>query len=328
MTHVTFQGKQYHLHEQESVLECLLRHNIAVPSSCRSGICQTCLMHLLSGHVPAVAQQGLKPAWREQGRFLACVCRPEEDIEVAMADRTEGPHINATVVAKDFLTDSVTRIRMICAEPFEYQAGQFINIQRGDNSMLIRSYSLASVPVLDQALEIHVRRVTNGKMSGWLHDDVETGQQLIISKPQGECYYQTGHEAQGIMMLATGTGLAPLWGVLRDALQHDHKGPIYLFHGALLEKDLYLNDELQEMARQHAQFSYFPCLDGDTPVTEPYLSGRVQDLALQRQSDLKGWQVYLCGNPDMVADAKRKTFLAGASLADIHADPFIPAAAS
>lgn len=328
MAYVTFQGERYSLQEQESVLECLLRHDIAMPSSCRSGVCQTCMMQVVSGQIPAAAQKGLKPAWREQGRILSCICRPETDIEVDIVERTAGPYISARVVAKDFLSDSVVRLRLRSDQPFDYQAGQFINVQRGDDAMLIRSYSLASVPVLDQALEIHVRRVPDGKMSGWIHNDVDQGQELVISRPQGECYYQPGHEDQGILLLATGCGLAPLWGILRDALQHGHRGPIFLFHGGLTAPDLYLNDELEALSRRSSQFTYFPCLDGDTPVTQPYLSGRVQDLALQQQSDLKGWQVYLCGNPAMVTDAKRKAFLAGASLADIHADPFVPAACS
>lgn len=323
VTQLTFQGNHYELQAQESVLDCLLRHGITVPNSCHSGICQTCLMKLVAGRIPEAAQQGLKPAWREQGLFLACACRPEQDIEIDVADRREGPHIGATVVAKDLLSDSIVRLRLACDEPYDYLPGQFINIQRGDDATLIRSYSLASVPVLDQALEIHVRRVNNGRMSSWLYNSVEPGQQLTISRPQGECYYQPGHETQGLLLLATGCGLAPLWGILRDALQQGHKGPIYLFHGALAQKDLYLDGQLRELQQRYPQFSYFPCLDGDSAVDEPYLPGRVQDQAVQKLPDLKGWRVYLCGNPAMVADAKRKAFLAGAMLGDIHADPFV-----
>lgn len=335
MAQVTFQGQRFSLHDSESVLDCLLRHGIVVPSSCHSGICQTCLMKAVSGNVPAAAQNGLKQAWREQHYFLACVCIPEEDIEAALPDEQVVPHIGAEVLSKKHLNDQVMRIRLRSLQPMDYRAGQFIHLQHGDDKTLIRSYSLASVPLLDQALEIHVRRVPGGKMSGWLHQECQPGQQLLLSGPHGECYYMPGHEQQGLLLLATGSGLAPLWGVLRDALRnHDHQGPIRLFHGGLKAGDLYLVDELRELADEYSQFSYFPCLDGDAADGEIaaapglYYPGKVQDQALKIQPDLKGWRVYLCGNPAMVNQAKRQVFLAGASLTEIHADPFVSAHSS
>jgi NAD(P)H-flavin reductase len=51
----------------------------------------------------------------------------------------------------------------------------------------------------------------------------------------------------------------------------------------------------------------------------------VLDVALDDVPDLSGWRVYLCGNPAMVDAAKTKTFLAGASMQNIYADPFLPA---
>ena len=140
-----------------------------------------------------------------------------------------------------------------------------------------------------------------------------------------------GHEQQGLLLLATGSGLAPLWGVLRDALEHGHQGPIRLFHGGESRGDLYLIDELLAFAGNYAQFEYFPCLDGDdagreiAAQPEVFYPGKVQDQALLQQPDLRGWRVYLCGNPMMVNQARRKAFLAGAALAEIHADPFVSA---
>ncbi|MCX7187625.1 MAG: oxygenase, partial [Proteobacteria bacterium] len=84
---------------------------------------------------------------------------------------------------------------------------------------------------------------------------------------------------------------------------------------------LYLEAELAQLMGRHKNFNYVPCTSGDEPAAG-YLPGRALDMALARHQDLGGWRVYLCGNPDMVNSAKRKTFFAGASLKDIHADPF------
>ena len=75
-----FEGKDYSLEEGESVLDCLLRNGEQVNSLCRSGSCQSCLLQATAGPVPAAAQAGLKDAWKQQGYFLACICRPREDL--------------------------------------------------------------------------------------------------------------------------------------------------------------------------------------------------------------------------------------------------------
>src|SRR5262245_65974977 len=81
-----FEGKDYSLAEGESVLDCLLRHGVQVNSLCRSGSCQSCLLQSTAGAVPPAAQAGLKDSWKQQGYFLACICRPREDLVVARCD--------------------------------------------------------------------------------------------------------------------------------------------------------------------------------------------------------------------------------------------------
>jgi len=244
---------------------------------------------------------------------------------IVLPDENIAPHVEAKVIEKTNLTDVVVRIRLHCKQPFDYLSGQFIHIQADNDASLIRSYSLASQPVADSFLEIHVSRVPQGKMSNWLHDGLAIGQEISISGPFGDCYYSAGDQQNGLLLLATGTGLAPLWGVLHDALEKRHAGPIHLFHGGCSLSDLYLVDELRDLAAKHDNFNYSPCLDGAGAETDcDYaLLGRVQDQALKLYPDLKGWQVYLCGNPAMVEEAKRKVFMAGAELGDIHADPFV-----
>ena len=81
-----FEGKDYSLEDGESVLDCLLRNGQQVSSLCRSGACQSCLLKATSGTLPAAAQVGLKDSWRQQRFFLACVCRPSEDLVLERCD--------------------------------------------------------------------------------------------------------------------------------------------------------------------------------------------------------------------------------------------------
>ncbi len=318
---ITFQGAQYTCHGNETVTDCLERHGVSVATSCRSGICQTCLMRAVSGQPPYVAQKGLKPSLQDNNYFLPCVCTPTGDLTVALPGDKVLQRIPATVILKDHLNTGIIRLRLRPEQPFEFRAGQFINVCRETDGE-VRSYSIASLPQYHEAIEIHVRRVSNGRVSTWLHDHVLPGERLLIEGPHGECCYMPDNRQQGLLLIGTGCGLSPLYGVLRDALDHGHAGPILLFHGSSSHDGLYLVDELRHLAEAHANFRYIPCVSAE-PARTGYAGGRAEQVALQSVKSLAGMRVYLCGHPDMVKDTKRKAFLAGASLQEIHADPFI-----
>lgn len=317
MTTITFAETGYSCHAGETVLEALIRQGAEPPSSCRSGSCQTCMMRAVAGVPPPESQQGLKPTLQHRGYFLACICKPEMDLSVALAGSEALPKLPVTVIDKMELTPHILQLRLQPQSPFEFQAGQFINLHRPDG--LIRSYSIASLPS-EQMVELHVERLPNGKMGSWLHEQVGCGDQLEIDGPHGNCFYLTGKPQQKLLLIGTGSGLAPLWGIARSALEHGHQGEIHLFHGSRSAEKLYLVDELKALARKHSNFFYTPCVSGDNNAG--FTTGRANEVALQQFPKLGGWGVYLCGHPEMVSNTKRDSFLAGASFQDIYADPF------
>lgn len=321
MLTLTFDERRYSLNDGETVLDCLTRNAVQVPNSCKSGICQSCMMRCVQGEVPAEAQKGLKDSQRAEGYFLACVCVPQVDIEVTL----NAPDLflmPVTVESLSSLNENIARLRLRTAQPIEYRAGQFVNLRRGDG--LIRSYSLASIPQHDAYLELHVQRNNGGQMSGWIHAQLKEGDTLQVSMPRGECYYRPDMPEQPLLLIGTGSGLAPLYGVIRDALQSGHRGPVWLFHGSRRRNGLYLTDELRELAAVHNNFFYVPCLSGETGI-DGYVSSRADAAALRQHPNLKNWRVFLCGHPEMVKLAKRNVFLAGAALRDIQSDAFISA---
>jgi len=276
-------------------------------------------MLAVKGNVPASAQVGLKPTLQKQGYFLACLCKPENDLEIALPGEDVKHHYQAKVLEKTFLADEIFRLRLSRDPSFDYYAGQFISIYQSDE--LIRSYSLASIPG-DDYLELHIRYLVNGKMTTWLKDQVNCGDQLKIDNAVGDCFYLDDNLQKEMLLIGTGTGLAPLYGIVRDALSKGHKGAIHLYHGSQSSNGIYLEDELRALAAQYINFKYTPCVSGAAPQPQ-YMHGRANEIALESHPNLKGWKIFLCGHPDMVANTKRKAFLAGASLSDIFSDPFI-----
>ncbi len=316
---ITFDGHQYDCHQGETILECLTRHGLLVASGCQSGVCQTCITKAVKGRPTADSQKGLKDTQVAQNYFLTCVCKPEEDMELAVADLSKGS-MAATVVEKQLLNESVLRLRLKCEHEFDYVAGQFVNVKHPETG-LVRSYSLASLPS-DEALELHIKRVPDGRMSGYLHDETSVGDALSIDGPAGECFYTIKDLDQPLLMVAVGTGLAPLYGIVRDALKHGHRGEIHLFHASLAIPGLYYSDEMNALADQYEKVHYTPCvLHGDAP--DGGKQGDIQQLVKSAIPDLSGWRVYVCGDPAIVNGLKQTCFLAGASMADIYSDPFV-----
>lgn len=309
----------------QRLLEALLEAGFPVPSSCRVGACQTCLVRATVGAAPASAQAGLKDTLRAEGYFLACVAEPEADLEITLS-ASASLEVPAQIEAVELLAADVVRVLLRPDRPLAYRAGQFVTLLRADG--LARAYSLASLPPSPGdsdtgALELHVRVLPAGRMSSWLAGPDALGARVRLRGPAGNCFYVPGNAAQPLLLAGTGTGLAPLWGILRDALRAGHTGPIALWHGARVSTGLYLVDELTDFARRHPQLDYRRCVlegpDGDGAV-----QGRL-DQRLLEQGSFAGRRVYLCGDPDLVVGLKQRLFLAGAALADIHADPFFTA---
>jgi ferredoxin-NADP reductase len=276
------------------------------------------MMQAVSGNIPEKAKAGLTDTLVAQNYFLPCVCHPQDDIEVALYDSGMGK-LQAQITCVEYLNADILGIRIKPSHPFDYKAGQFINFFKDETTA--RSYSLASVPAFEDELFINVRKVPNGLVSGWIFDNLKVGDTVTISEAAGDCFYVPGNPEQNILLIGTGSGLAPLYGIIRDALRNGHKGKISLYHGSYNTDGFYLVEDLRKLAQVHANFSYVPCVsEGEAP--QGYALGMVLDVALNDNPDLTGWRVFLCGNPNMVKSAQQQTFFAGASMREIFADPF------
>jgi len=326
MSELLFEGASLELAENETVLECLERNGHRVASSCRSGICQSCLMQGTSGAIPEAATRELSPAQRAQGYFLACVCRPADTLEVQRIDPAR-LQVSAAVLSTRKLSERVRELRIQPDHSLSFYAGQFFNLVLPDGTR--RSYSAATAPEDDGSLTFHVGVMPGGKFSGWVEETAQAGDKLLVQGPLGKCcYVPEGDSAVPLLLAGTGTGLAPLYGIAQAAIQNGHSGDIWLFHGALDPSGLYLHEQLKELASLHPNLHYAPCvLRADDTPTDAHV-GDLQALVFEKLPKLTGYHVYLCGHPDFVKSMQRKVFLAGASLREIFADAFLPSLAS
>lgn len=327
---VHYQGNSHDCASGETVLECLERHGHKLPSLCRSGSCRVCQQQCAAGVLPPAATFGLRDTTIADGGFLPCVCEPTADID--MVDSSQ--MMRARVIDKSSIGQNVVRLRVEdtdragvrgdashdAAAQYIYRPGQHAMVVREDG--LARPYSLASV-TQDAFLEFHVEVVAGGEMSSWIANELTPGDEVQVGRAQGEAFYLPRDTDMPLLLLGTGTALAPLYAIARAALQQRHNAPILLLHGATDHTHLYYEHELHSLAARHGLLSYIPVVEhGVAP--DGGVSGKLENAWQEHVADLTDWQVHVAGSPQTVKSARRATFLAGASMKNLYATVYTP----
>lgn len=315
MTQVVFDDQTVSVDQEELVLDALLREGHPIPFGCRGGACQSCLMVCDSGTIPEKAQLGLNDAQKKLNYFMSCQCVPEGDMAVRLpnAGALQTP---GEVIDKTFVSDQVVRLRI--KADLAYEPGQYVNLWKDET--LARSYSLASVPTQEDYLEFHIKLAENGQFSGWLASDVDIGTAIGVQGPMGECIF-SAETTQPILMAGISTGLAPLYGIVRQALEEGHQGPIHLLLAARAASGFYLTDALQALAERYDNLQlHFVCQEAAPDFAK---QEDVYAYCKDHFGDLKNWRVFLCGAESFVKKMRKHCFMSGASMRDISADSFV-----
>ena len=311
MSRIVHEGRSLECRFDETVLEALLRQGVDAPYSCRAGVCHACLCR--GEDVSALNPEsfrGLSAEQRADGWFLTCQAKPVEDLQLRDAAGLR----KCRVLSNRQVAPDVFILRLE-GKDFTYRPGQFLLLHCQG---LSRPYSIASHPA-EGYLEFHIRKLEGGALSPLLCA-LQMGDSVDISEAAGSCHYGSPHATSDLVLAATGTGLAPLMGVLKDAIKKEHPGWIFLFHGGRVKSDLYLDDEIRELMKKHPRLLYRPALTRDS--LPGYASGRLTELIPPLLKTPQQCSAFLCGHPDFVRELRLKLFLAGLPSARILADAF------
>lgn len=290
-----------------NLLDALNDAGLNVPYSCRAGSCHACRVRCVVGEPLDSNPGALTAAERDQGWRLACQCRVADDLEVALFDpRRDG--LDAELIGCAWLSPAVLRIRLRPERPLRYQAGQHLLLYSGT---IARPYSIASLPQQDEFLEFHL----DCRRPGAFIDRArhfQVGDHLRLGELRGGAlHYDPGWQARPLLLLAAGTGLAPLWGILREALRQEHQGLIRLVHFVADEGEHYLAQPLLDLAGQ------YPQLQVELPVP-----GLGDSLLNGLRLPSRHTQALVCGSPANVEKFSRRLFLAGLPRNQLLADVF------
>lgn len=305
----------------QSALDALLQAGISIPSACRAGVCQSCLVRAVAGAPPAAAQAGLRDDQRARGEALACRLPVSEGLRLAPLghDAVAG---ELTLLRRDHPTPRIAVLHLRPSPGLRPLAGQLLHVLREDG--LSRPYSVASLPD-DPTVELHVRQVPGGQMSTTLCETAPLGARFAVRGPFGDCTLREGEPDRPLLLVGVGTGLAPMLGLARDAASRGWRAPVTLIQAALDAASLYQPEALTALAAAWAGLDLRRVvLQG--PAPEGAHLGDVVEVAKERYAATPGARVYLCGDAAVVNRLRRSLFLAGASLSELHADPFTPTA--
>jgi len=260
----------------ETLLEAAQRTGLRVPHSCRGGNCGSCRMTLLAGAVdyprfapltpPGLigATPGLDPGAVE---VLACQAVPRgavrvEPRELRRAGEVEVKKLPCRVARCETLSPGVLGLwlRLPAAEPLEFHAGQYVNLWLGDGRQ--RSFSIAAPPHASALVEVHIRESASMTASGVL-GELREGSLLTIEGPHGVLGSDIdagAAEKAAVVLVAGGTGYAPMQALLWQWLESGTQRPVVLYWGVRAVEDLYRDAWLRERAARFTQFRYVPVL--------------------------------------------------------------------
>ncbi|WP_025126760.1 iron-sulfur-binding ferredoxin reductase [Pseudomonas sp. PH1b] len=310
MPEVTVGTQRWSVEPGSNLLDALNQAGVAVPYSCRAGSCHACLVHCVQGTPSDSRPDALSDEQRRRGWRLACQCRVVEDLQVETFDPLRDG-LPATVVGLDWLSTTVLRLRLQPERPLRYRAGQHLVLWA--NGQVARPYSLASLPEEDRFLEFHL----DCRLPGQFCDAarrLQLGDPLRLGELRGGAlHYDPDWQQRPLWLLASGTGLGPLFGVLREALRQDHQGPIRVIHLAHDDTQHYLAKPLAALAANRPQLS-----------VELWQGAQLAAALAQLRLVSRQTQALLCGDPDSLDAFARRLYLAGLPRNQLLADVFLP----
>ncbi|MGZ5817999.1 MAG: CDP-6-deoxy-delta-3,4-glucoseen reductase [Burkholderiaceae bacterium] len=323
-------GRQFTCDEGETVLAAAIRAGVGLPYGCKNGACGTCKGKIVTGNVTHGKHQEktLTAADEANGFSLFCCATPHADLviearEVGGAGEFPVKKLPSRVTKIDKVSDDVAilSLQLPASERLQYRAGQYIEFLLKDGKR--RSYSMANAPHLDENITLHIRHLPGGLFTDHVFNTMKERDILRFEGPLGTFFLREDSE-KPMVLLASGTGFAPIKAIVEHAIHIESKRPMLLYWGGRRPKDLYMHALCEEWARTLPNFTYVPVISDALP--EDNWSGRtgfVHRAVANDLPDLSGYQVYACGAPIMV-DSAKQDFVAQCKLPEeeFYADSF------
>lgn len=326
-------GHHYPASARKTILESALEAGLNLPYSCRNGTCSSCKGTILSGDVDYgdYLSSALSDAEKAAGQALFCCARPLSDLLIECreinADLIPPRIIPARVERKQLLSPDVMALflKLPSSEHLKFLPGQYIEFLLKDGQR--RAFSLANAPQVDNLLELHLRLIAGGQFTHYVFNDMPDKAIMRIEAPFGSFYLREDSD-KPIVMLAGGTGFAPIKAMIEHMITHNINRKVKLYWGARARQDLYMLALPEAWAAAQPNIEFIPVLSAASEADQ--WLGRtglvhqavLDDFSGQDNGVLADYEVYCCGAPAMVEIAQASFFKAGLAENAFFADVF------
>ncbi|NTV10812.1 MAG: CDP-6-deoxy-delta-3,4-glucoseen reductase, partial [Zoogloea sp.] len=239
-------GQHFAAPADQTVLQSALEAGLLLPYSCRDGACGACKGKVLAGRVDhgKSSASALPEAERAAGLALVCCARPLSDLtlEVRQVGRVGDIPVKklpCRVQKLERAADDVIilELKLPATEKFQFRAGQYIDFLLADGKR--RSFSIANAPETAGHIEIHIRRVPGGFFTEHVFERMKEKDILRFEGPLGSFYLREESD-KPVVLLAGGTGFAPIKGIVEHAIATGSRRRMTLYWGARNRAGLYL----------------------------------------------------------------------------------------
>lgn len=321
-------GHAFELAENETVLDGALRNGIMFPYGCRAGSCGTCFGKVLVGEInfPEGLPLGLMESDRVQGQALFCCAIAKTDLtidvrEIRSRDEIRVKTLPAQVKSLKKLAPDVMEVRLAlpASESLAYRAGQYIDFLLSNRKR--RAFSIANAPADDGFLELHIRLVPGGEFTEMVFNKLQIKSLVRIEAPLGD-FYVREESNRPLLMIAGGTGFAPIKAMIEQLQAERDTRPIHLYWGARTAEDLY-HQELAQSWVKPSGFKFTPVLSQATEADNwQGRNGYVHEAVAADYPELSGFDVYMAGPPQMIVAAQTAFLNRGLPREQLFSDAF------
>lgn len=278
----------------------------------------------VGGSLLATLQHFLGPAWNENlAAQWAEAYNLIATVMVTAAEQDNGPAFwTAEVLTVERRTLDVAVVQLRPEEGFDYRPGQSVAVEVPQRPRMWRYYSPANAPRPDRTMELHVQLVPGGQVSTAIARATAVGDTVKVAAPVGERLTLPPDSRRDMVMVAGGTGLAPLRAVIeqldREWHEHGNVPRVHLFHGARMSWNLYEHRLLTKLG-ERPWFTYTGAVSDDSSY--PGQRGLIGSVAA-RSEQWRGREAMVCGSSAMVEHTVRELTTAGMPPDDIRVEQF------
>ncbi len=315
------------------LLFTLAEEKIYIPSACGGkGTCGLCKVKIAQGGGPVLPTETPYLNLEELADNIRLSCQVKVKADVQLEIDEELFNIQEFTVAVDKvepLTPDIKYIGFKILSPEDgitFKAGQYMQLEAPPYKLSkeseFRAYSIATSPFEKNTIGFMITRVKEGVVSNYVHDYLDIGDTATLRGPFGEfCLRESDRE---MLMIATGSGLAPIYSMIQKIYREGAKRKITLFFGDRKPFDLIYHEELKEFEQSIGDFTYIPTLSRTTDKDNwSGEKGRVTDLIKKYIPDNPEIDVYICGAPAMVSSCEELLLQKGVPVERICYDKFM-----